>query len=283
MNFIFSLLDLLRRSGNKGRKLLFFIRLFWWKVNQKFLKLAVLVPLTGEIKSICYPSSSFGSLVVYTRLPEYWEMNFLLDNLNELSTFIDVGANIGVYTLLAASKIKKGKIFSFEIDPRALKNLYENIRLNDLGNRVEVIEKVVSDKNGYESFVFSKESEVSHILTDEKENKNISKIASIKLDDFIDSRKIRFVDFLKIDVEGAEYKVLKGLSKTLKGKRVGMILFELNSNLTRYGAGSNDVFNLLSGFGYKVYSFLNNGKLKRIKNVEYFAPVKTQNFLAKVS
>ncbi|BCX14784.1 MAG: hypothetical protein KatS3mg088_467 [Patescibacteria group bacterium] len=273
----------LTRSSFKSFGILFVFRVIFWKINKILIKLPMIMALTEDIKCICYPSSSFGSLVVYTRLPEYWEMNFLLDNLNELSTFIDVGANIGVYTLLAASKIKKGKIFSFEIDPRALKNLYENIRLNDLGNRVEVIEKVVSDKNGYESFVFSKESEVSHILTDEKENKNISKIASIKLDDFIDSRKIRFVDFLKIDVEGAEYKVLKGLSKTLKGKRVGMILFELNSNLTRYGAGSNDVFNLLSGFGYKVYSFLNNGKIRRIKNVEDFPSNKTQNFLAKVS
>jgi len=85
-----------------------------------FVKVPVIVELTDRADFICDPKSSYGSLVFYEGLPEYYEMNFLKKKLNTKSIFIDVGANVGVYSLLAASVIKSGKIFAFEVNPQAL-------------------------------------------------------------------------------------------------------------------------------------------------------------------
>src|SRR3989344_3811026 len=140
--YLFFLQFILRHPFNKNKKLKTLLRIFWWKINQTFFKFPVVVELIPGLKCICYPvDSDYGTLVVYQKFPEYGEMNFLLDNLKDNDTFIDVGANIGVFSLLASSKIKKGKVFAFEPSPKILAQLYANIALNQKTDRILVAEK----------------------------------------------------------------------------------------------------------------------------------------------
>jgi len=74
-------------------------------------------------------------------------MNFLLRYLRPKGSFLDVGANIGVYTLLATSKIDSGSIYSFEALPKNYKRLQENIRLNQF-EHVKTYEIAVADQAG---------------------------------------------------------------------------------------------------------------------------------------
>ena len=271
INYPKSLYKILNHPSNRDHKLKTLTRLFWWKLNQLFFHFPSVVDLTEGIKCICYPCSSFGSLVVYTKLPEYAEMNFLLDVLKSGDTFVDVGANIGAYSLLAASKIKSGKIYAFEPSVQVLSCLEENIRLNNLAN-IFVIDKVVSDVNGYEPFIFGKHCETDHISTN-KASRVAKLLPSITLDNFFDNQKITKLDLLKIDVEGAELKVLRGLRRHLENGKVKLILFEVNNRSRDFGSTALDLIAYLKSFNYSVYVFGRDYKLRRIKknDVETFS------------
>lgn len=238
-------------------------RIFWWKFNQIFLKIPAIIELVPGTKCVCYPISSYGGLVVYTKLPDYFEQTFLLKNLKADSCFVDVGANIGVYSLLASSKITSGKIFAFEVSDAPLINLYENIALNKLDGKVQVVERLVSDKNGHEQFIEESISEISHIgNTSERDKGRIC--SSVKLDSFLKINEVKKVDLVKIDVEGAEFKVLKGLRRFLQDGKVKFVLIEINKNVSNYGSSPSEVFTFLNKFGYFGYSFNKKGKLVRI-------------------
>lgn len=256
-----SLLSILSHPCNKGSKINALFRLVWWKINQILFKLPTVVELTSGTKCICYPNSSYGGMVVYTRLPEYNEIKYFTEEIKSDSIVIDVGANIGVYSLIAAAKSSKGKIYSFEPLQRPLDNFKENIAINNFEKRIEVYNSVVSDHVGHEYFKEQKESEISHISFEDKKG---SKIKSITLDSFIKTSKIRKVDIIKIDVEGAELKVLKGMRDSLQKKIVKTIILEVNKNEKSYGYSPRDLFEYLSAFSYKLFILQDNLELKAL-------------------
>lgn len=271
-----SFFRILNHPLNKDQKLKAVFRILWWKFNQLFLHIPSVVTLSGsDIKCICYPESSYSGMVVYNNLPEYPEMLFLGKMLKPQSIFLDVGANIGVFTLMAASKIKKGRIYSFEPIPKVLDTLYQNISINQIQDKVKVFKKVVSDKNGIEKFIIQETSEYSHI------SKSISKgtsIPSVKLDDFCKGEKINFIDMIKIDVEGAELKVLKGLEEFLRKGRVKILIVEISTNCQLYGYTQQQVIDYLREIGYLTYIL--NQELRLIKVKEVGGEVPTFNMIA---
>jgi len=279
INYLNSIYKILNHPLNKDNRFKAFSRIVWWKTNQLFFHYPSFVQLTPETKCICYPDSSFGGLVVYTKYPEYDEMSFVYSFLQADDTFCDVGANIGAFSLIASSKIKSGKIFAFEPSAKALEYLEENIRLNGLDNKIKVVTKVVSDKAGYEYFSVGKFSEVDHITTnDNSEGKNI-RIASITLDGFLTDLKVYNIDLVKIDVEGAELKVLKGLKQYLSKGRVGVVIFELNSRSLKFGNTHLATAQFLENYGYKLYKFCGQNKVTKLSN-EDLKNKETSNVLA---
>lgn len=262
-----SFFRILNHPLNKDQKLKAAFRILWWKFNQLFLHIPSVITLSGSnIKCVCYPESSYSGMVVYNNLPEYPEMLFLGKVLKPQSVFLDVGANIGVFTLMAASKIKSGKIYSFEPVASVLSILHNNVRLNNLEDRVTIVEKVASDQTGYERFVSHEISEYSHISVD-KSSKTV-RIPSIRLDTFCKENKINFIDVVKIDVEGAELKVLKGMEDYLKFGKVGFLIVELNKRNILFEGGSNQVIDYLTNFGYRIYKIKNDLKLKKLHKMD---------------
>lgn len=258
---------ILNHSLNKKHKVNTIGRILWWKANQLFFHLPVVVTIdkSGMI-CVCDPKRSYGGLMIYLNLPEYQEMTFFKKILTDKSTFIDVGANIGIYSLLAASIIKKGKIYSFEPSSSVLGDLYQNIRINDLEDRVQILEKVASDKTGYREFVMEDISEYSHIACNKTSN-SLS-VQSIKLDDFCGNKKISFVDVIKIDVEGAEFQVLKGLETYLKRGKVGILIIELNRSNQSFGTDSNEIIDYLKKLNYHAFKFNEENGLERIDQID---------------
>lgn len=266
MKYINSLLIILKHPLNYNRIFCTLLRIFWWKINQLYIKIPAVVEMIDGVKCICYPNSSYGGLVVYTRLPEYHEMKFILSKLKKFDTFIDVGANIGVFSLLAVSKIENGKVYSFEPNEVAGTIFRENIRLNDFSKVINHDERIVSDKNGSEYFTLTKHSEVSHISYKKSSVKDHNKrIKSIKLDSFCEKNKIKKVRILKIDVEGAEKKVLKGSESLIKDNLIDYILFESNIDSKEYGYESEETKDFLMKYGYDLYEFNKKGKLIKHK------------------
>ncbi len=124
--------------------------------------------------------------------------------------FIDIGANIGYYSLCAARWVgHRGKVYSFEPIPSTLKRLESNIELNKRSN-VFIYSWACSSINGERKMVTGKDSGWSRL---EYCDEGDTLVKVITLDTFVESIKLSRIDVIKIDTEGADFEVLKGAKK----------------------------------------------------------------------
>jgi FkbM family methyltransferase len=128
-------------------------------------------------------------------------------------TVIDAGAFNGILSLVYAEKASHGKVFSFEPDKKNLKQLKENFRLNDNPKNIDLIKKGLWSKTGEIKFYEAGSVASSSFYKAEKALERNIKVTS--LDDFMTENKILAVDFIKMDVEGAELNILQGARKML--------------------------------------------------------------------
>lgn len=186
---------------------------------------------------------------------EYDYLRFFKKILKRGSKVIDVGANIGIYSLLAGKNVgSEGKVYSFEPSDWAYSRLIENLKLNNLRN-VEAIKKVVSDRNGTAAF-FICDDDAYNSLSFKPMRKVLrsENVSLITLDDFCEQKQIINIDVLKIDTEGADYLVLKGAQKLLRSNNPPVIFCEYN-RLIKSGFDFNltDMENLLKDADYKLF------------------------------
>lgn len=124
----------------------------------------------------------------------------------------DVGANVGYYSLLAAILAgKAGHVYAFEPLPRNVDFLRRHVILNKLEDNITVFEVAVSDRTGEAAFDLGASASMGH-LADTGE----IKVKQVRLDDMWAAGEVKPPDFMKIDVEGAEFEVLNGARKLLK-------------------------------------------------------------------
>ncbi len=149
---------------------------------------------------------------------EFQERSLFEKTVKKGKVVFDIGAHAGFYTLLASELVgSQGKVFSFEPLPRNLFYLREHLRLNHISN-VTVLEKAVSDLCGTAFFDTRQPSSMGHF----HQNGNLE-IQTVSLDELIARKIILPPDYIKIDVEGAEFLVLTGARETLRA--YGPVIF----------------------------------------------------------
>ncbi len=175
---------------------------------------------------------------------------------------LDIGANIGFYTVMFAKNVRGGRVLAVEPTKNALMRLRTNITLNHVGDRVVVYEGVVTDKAEKVTMkVIPGKEEYSSIGVMEhpsivKEPYVSEEVDSITVDDLVEQFNLD-PGFMKVDVEGGEHLVFSGAKKTLSISRP-IILSELSDFLlTRNGGSSMEVINLLRRYDYDVIDPLN--------------------------
>ncbi len=169
-------------------------------------------------------------------------------------TIIDVGANIGVFTVKASKLVgPTGTVISFEPASKNFRLLEANIMRNHLSN-VKPFEYAVSDSEGEASLYVDRASVRASLFSDqgdsEKTPRNIEAIESVKtvsLDTLVESLKSDCIDVIKIDVEGAELAVLRGAKRTI-AKHLPKIVLEWHP----WGGPLAEIHSFLSTSGYKV-------------------------------
>lgn len=152
------------------------------------------------------------------------ELRLFQQNLQPDSVVMDIGANVGLYSLLAAQIAHAGKVFSFEPLPDTHRELRENIDLNHAAHLVEPIALALSDHTG-EGFITSDYHSSNFIVGAEAASAK-QRIELSTLDQFAADRALDRVDFIKIDVEGHELATLRGATALLRRHRP-MLLVEL--------------------------------------------------------
>lgn len=140
---------------------------------------------------------------------------FLRSNLKTGQTAFDIGAHIGLFSVVMARLVgARGHVFSFEPTPQTNEILKETVRLNGCEGIVEVSEKAVARATGMATFYATgAEASNANSLVQTERSRSGLKVETVSIDDFAASRELS-VNCIKIDVEGAELDVLLGAERT---------------------------------------------------------------------
>ena len=169
------------------------------------------------------------------------ETEIVKSNVKKNDIAVDIGANVGYYTLLMAKN--EANVFSYEPEPQNFELLKKNVRLNDLSTNVKLYNKAVSNFNGNSKLALAEHTTGQHKLGTNRFGNETINVEVIKLE-------LDKIDFAKIDVEGDELHVLQGM-KTLPNK----MLVEFNSiNLKESGSNHKDFFHFIEKYTIKQIS-----------------------------
>ena len=189
------------------------------------------------------------------RIHEKKVTEMFLEALRGAKCFVDVGTNLGWYTCLASKHMSYGKVYGFEMDDLNFAVLQRNLAVNHCSN-VEVHNLAVSDSSGVVSY--KRDSDRPHpgfqLRPSRKDDDSIEFVSvnSVALDDFLESKGV-VPDVIKIDVEGAEMRVLTGLRRTLR-KCTPILFVEIHPEMLQvFDASTSAILSLLIANNYKVF------------------------------
>ncbi|WP_301928467.1 FkbM family methyltransferase [Ferruginibacter sp.] len=176
------------------------------------------------------------------------DCNFLHQNLKEEETFVDLGANIGTWSLMACQIVgPKGKVIGFEPHPLTYKFYSENIQLNKFEKIATAYNVALGDTTGMVKFssIFD---DMNKVVTDDSNSISVSQNL---LDDF--TADLKSIDLMKIDIEGYELMALKGAKETLL--KTNKVYFESSEILQKpfnYTAG--DLIQFFNNHHFQVFN-----------------------------
>ncbi len=234
-------------------------RLWWWAhrrgydgpvITNWYLGLKLNHHLAGDISFCTYVDGRY----------EPNEMYAVASTLRPDMCFVDVGANAGIFTLLAAAAVgANGAVHAFEPSPRERAHLQSNIELNSLtnvhvhpvalGNTPRTASLSVSDRehpgqNTLGGFSYRETSEAYSIV-----------VPVETLDQVVEREGLNRIDLMKIDVEGSETAVIRGAEHTLRRFRPVIVAEANETALGQMGSNTKELLDLIRSQGYEVQTF----------------------------
>jgi FkbM family methyltransferase len=198
--------------------------------------------------------------------PELHYLNLLV---GPGEVFIDCGANIGVYTLMAANLVgPSGSVIAVEPGEDSVRRLRRNVELNrDVP--VTIINKAFSDTEGVSQLYHTGEGPAAFSLVAAGQSRDSECVEMTTLDLTVQELGLDRLDCLKIDVEGFEPLVLRGASQSLRRFRP-KVIFEVNSaGAHRSGRPVSEAWDLLKDMGYCFYR-MTEGRLESLEEFPKF-------------
>lgn len=172
---------------------------------------------------------------------------FLRDRLRPGNTALDVGAHIGLFSVLMARLVAPaGRVISFEPTPSTRRVLAETVRLNGCGEYVQIRAEAMSAVSGSAPFRSSMVPGCnSNSLVGASDEHGAIQVPTISLDELVDRERLS-VSLIKIDVEGAELHVLRGAARTLAQQRPAVSLALHPLGIRAAGGSLNEIWQLLA-------------------------------------
>jgi FkbM family methyltransferase len=237
-----------------------------WGIHCIFKRPATIKLLPSE--TLFYLPPKFkqgGSTGVYVLREDIEpELNYLKEVLSPGSVFVDAGANVGIYTVIASKLVgETGKVLAFEPAAETYPTLDRNVEINKMAN-VKVFHAAISDKPGTARFYHVNNAPNSYSLGADGEKTAFEEVSVVTLEDVFRSEGINRFDLMKIDVEGAEELVLRG-GKSLITQMRPEIIFEMTADKPqKLGLEQDGAWKLLQEWGYEFLVVEQNGSLTPI-------------------
>ena len=190
------------------------------------------------------------------------ETNLVKSKIKEGEIVVDIGANIGYYSLIFAKLVgKSGKVFAFEPEPKNFHLLQKNLKTNSYEN-VTIEKKGISDKNGKSKFYISERNVGAHsIFPHTKYHKSFIDVEIVTLDDYFHKKEIDKISFVKIDVEGGEVAILRGMSCILANENLKILIEYSPEIYRRFGEKPEDLFKILNENDFQINSIQSGDNL----------------------
>lgn len=234
---------------NKDNKLNAIFRYLRWQINCRLNPFPIIYKYTEKSKLIVSKGMTGATGNLICGLHEYNDMFFLLHFLRQNDLFIDIGANIGSYTILASGHVEAMTI-SLEPVPSTFEHLTNNININRIQDRVRALNIALGSTSGKISFTKSLDT-MNHVATNL--DKDTIDVSVLTLDEILKEERIPAL--IKIDVEGFETEVINGAKDTLLENELKAIIIELNGCGERYGYDETKIHNTLIKNGFDPYFY----------------------------
>lgn len=242
---------------NSQRKLRAILNYLKWQFGSRLISGTVVYDWVNGSKFFVKRGDTGLTGNIYTGLHEFQDMAFLLHYLRAEDSFVDVGANLGSYTILACSAVG-AKGVAYEPIPSTYTKLVENMRLNHLDNKVAVLNKGVGAQKSEILFTSNADTTNHALAVGEQSNDSVSvEVTSLdlSLSDELLASEGGGPALIKIDVEGYETPVLQGAHETLKNPSLNAVIMELNGSGRHYGFDESKLLELMASYGFKTYSY----------------------------
>lgn len=212
-------------------------RFICWQVGTRLLRCPVVFPWIEGTSLVVERGMTGATMNVYGGLHEFEEMAFLLHFLRGDDGFVDIGANVGTYTILAAGVVGAQSV-AVEPVPNTFSRLQRNVRVNDLGDRVRAHQVGVGKIDGGELKFIADQDTTNRVAEDGYAGRTVQvPIRSL------DSLLAGFESVLwKVDVEGFEEEVLAGAGTVLDAPALLAVQLE---------AGSQRIWEIMEQHGFE--------------------------------
>lgn len=212
----------------------------WWLTRLANVEVAV-CEVQGSAMILDLSDKGINRDLYLHRIREPQATRYLQSILRPSWTVVDIGANIGYYALQEAKVVKN--VIAIEPTPNSYKALEVNVALNRCVN-IETWQMAIGDHNGKVGFEISRACNWNSVSPG---NAGDMQVQMIRLDELLDGR---WVDYVRMDVEGYEMSVLRGMEQTLRKKKPGMFIEVHRDKLRDYGSSQRELMEYLAGFGY---------------------------------
>jgi FkbM family methyltransferase len=226
----------------------------------------LLYHLPCHIDISLYPQGELAEFLFFDKSFERTECSLVASYLKSGMKVVDVGANVGLYSILADKLVApKGAVWAFEPSAETYQRLLRNLNLNRCST-VMPFQVALSDTDGESGILRSDKGYgdcyryllVDHRSTDHSrgETEKGESVAVSSLDQFARHQDIKAADLIKIDIEGGEYRFFKGARRFLQSNHDVVILFENSPDWARRaGHQPIDVWTFLEQLGFEIYAW----------------------------
>jgi FkbM family methyltransferase len=251
MYTIFNTLSfILRHPLNRSRRFTALRRFLYWQVGSRLLPGAVAVPFVDNSRLLVTPGMTGATGNIYCGLHEFEDMALVLHALRPGDLFVDVGANVGAYTVLAAGGAG-AHVLAIEPIPATFGHLIDNIHLNGLEKMVQVENVGVWAVPGTLRFSTGFDC-TNHVVTEAESSLPYLEVRVETLDALLGAR---LPALIKIDVEGFETEVIKGAKHALESPALLGIIMELNGSGIRYGFDDQTLHGIMLKTGFRPFRY----------------------------
>lgn len=243
-----------------------------WLIRGYWLVLTSAIPQVETSVADTRATFNISNRREYKRITDFGDeepvLTDLLERMQSDDIFFDIGANVGLFSCLAGQKLSEGYVVSFEPHPRNLERLRENMKMNDISG--QVLPYALSDAESTESFnIGEDEPGVGKAALSDRmtgQTSQMREVQTIPGDKLIDQGNVPFPTVLKIDVEGAEARVLRGLQKVLSDPTCRLVYCEIHhERLSEFGTDAEEVRGLLEESGFQLSTIYNRDSTSFIR------------------